>query len=256
MIPAADGTSEVEVSGTTVQENDDDGQEVSGSTVREVSGTTVREVSGTTVPTNPLREPLERTPVENTPPTPRRAGGVDAAHRGEEFSEEREPVGEVVAFPSRQRPVASDDDGVDLPKRPDRKTRRPIVGPLGPGCETLHDEAELFWNAYPVQKGWGIVRDRWRSARREASFETIMDGLEAYLHRTDNPHDRGFRPDPARWLREMGWIKPKRNERRGVETTSERMDRLGMTGPDGCEPVNGRRKAPEISFEDLQGSGQ
>lgn len=172
----------------------------------------------------------------------------------EGFAEEGERVGEVVAFPSRYRPVATPEDGGDLPKRPARKSRRGLAGPLCPGCNSLDDEAEIFWNAYPIQKDWGIVRDRWSNARREASFETIMDGLEAYLQRTDNPHDRGFRSDPARWLKGMGWITPKRAERRGVETTTDRLRRLGATGTDGHDAIDGPRKAPAITFEDLGGS--
>lgn len=202
------------------------------------------------------KNPKEPSMNPNTPQPPRDAGGSDVPDRGEEFSEEGEPVGEVVAFPSRQRPVAHPEDRVDLPKRPDRKSRRTLAGPLGPECNSLDDEAEIFWKGYPDPVAWGDVQKEWAKARKVASFEVIMNGLDAFIRRTDNPRDRGFRPSPARWLEGKRWMDPERTGQRGVQTTSDMLNRLGMTGPDGCEPVDGRRKAPEISFEDLQGSGQ
>ena len=174
--------------------------------------------------------------------------------RDEGFAEEGERVGEVVAFPSRHRPVATPEDGGDLPKRPDRKSRRGLAGPLCPGCNTLDDEAEIFWQEYPIRENWGTVRRRWKAARREATFEEIMAGLEAYKTRTDNPRDRGFRVTPDKWLDAQKWADERRESARGVETTTDRLRRLGATGTDGHDAIDGPRKAPAITFEDLGGS--
>ncbi len=202
------------------------------------------------------KNPQEPSVNPHTPQTPRNAGGSDVQDWEEDFSEEGEPLGEVIAFPSRQRPVVSSTEGVDLPKRSDRKSRRILAGPLYRECHSLDDEAEIFWKTYPDPVAWGDVQKEWAKARKVASFEVIMNGLDAFIRRTDNSRDRGFRPSPARWLQGKRWIDPERTGQRGVETTSERLKRLGMTGPDGCDAVEGPRKAPEIAFEDLQGSGR
>ncbi len=200
-----------------------------------------------------LKNPNEPSLNPHTPPTPRRAGGAGVPDRKEGFAEEGERVGEVVAFPSRQRPVANPDAGHELPKRPDRKSRRTLAGPLCPGCNTLDDEAEIFWQEYPIRENWGTVRRKWKAARREATFEEIMAGLEAYKTRTDNPRDRGFRVTPDKWLDAQKWADERRESARGVETTTDRLRRLGATGTDGHDAIDGPRKAPAISFEDLGG---
>lgn len=204
-----------------------------------------------------LRNPKEPSLNPHTPPTPRNAGGADVPNPDDEFAEKGDAAGEVVAFPSRQQSAASTTaDRVDLPKRPDRKSRRGLAGPLCPGCDTLDDEAQIFWSEYPNPEAWGAVRENWTAARREASFEKIMAGLEAYKARTDNPRDRGFRISPARWLKEIWWVNPKRTDRRGVETTTDRLNRLGATDTDGPDAIDGPRKAPAITFDDLEGRGQ
>jgi len=248
MIPAADGTSEVEVSGTTFQEK--------GPDAKEVSGSTVREVSGSTVPTNPLREPLERTPVKNTPPTPREAGGANVPDQDDGFAEKQDAVGEVVPFPSRRSPAASPDEGIELPKRSERKSRHTLAGPLCPGCHSLEDEAEIFRREYPIRENRGLILRKWKAARREATFEEIMDGLEAYKARTDNPRDRGFRVTPDKWLDAHKWADEPRETPRGIETTCDRLRRIGVTGADGYAAIHGPRKAPAITFEDLEVRGR
>lgn len=200
-----------------------------------------------------LKNPNEPSLNPHTPPTPRRAGGAGVPDREEGFAEEGGRVGEVVAFPSRQRPVADPDAGHELPKRPDRKFRRGLAGPLCPGCNTLDDEAEIFWKEYPDPVAWGDVQKQWAKARKVASFEVIMSGLDAFIRRTDNPRDCGFRPSPANWLMGKRWIDPERTGRRGVETTTDRMNRVFATGTDGHDAIDGPRRAPAISFEDLEG---
>lgn len=197
------------------------------------------------------KNPNEPSLNPHTPPTPRRAGGAGVPDREEGFAEEGERVGEVVAFPSRQRPVANPDAGHELPKRPDRKSRRGLAGPLCPGCKTLDDEAEIFWKEYPDPVAWGDVQAEWAKARKVASFEVIMSGLDAFIRRTDNPRDCGFRPSPAKWLKGKRWIDPDRNGRKGMETTSDRLNRVFATGTDGHDVIDGPRRAPAISFEDL-----
>ena len=199
------------------------------------------------------KNPNEPSLNPHTPPTPRRAGGAGVPDREEGFAEEGERVSEVVAFPSRQRPVANPDAGHELPKRPDRKSRRTLAGPLCPGCNTLDDEAAIFWREYPIRENWGTVLRKWKAARREATFEEIMAGLDAYKTRTDNPRDRGFRVTPDKWLDAQKWADEPRESARGVETTTDRLRRLGATGTDGHDAIEGPRKAPAITFEELGG---
>lgn len=171
-------------------------------------------------------------------------------------AEEGEQVSEVVLFPSRQPVTSVSTAQADLPKMPSRRPPTNLAGELCPGCDTLDDEAEIFWNEYPNPEAWGAVCRAWRGARRMATFEQIMEGLDAYIRRTDNSRDRGFRAAPANWLKDRRWVDPERTERRGVETTSERMNRLGLAGPNECGEIDGPRKAPAIIFEDLQGGGR
>lgn len=247
--------------------NDDDfstsrlaetGQNPSGvcaTTVGGVSATTVAGVFATTVAPIHGNNSLENS-WENTPPTPRRAGGADTPDRHDGFTEKQDAQGEVVPFPSRRSPVANPEDRIDLPKRPDRKSRRTLAGPLFPGCNTLNDEAAIFWNEYPDPVALGDVEREWEKARKVATFEQIMAGLEAYIRRTDNPRDAGFRATPANWLRGKRWIDPERKNHRGIETTTDRLCRVFGTGTDGNAAIDGPRKAPAITFEDLEGRGR
>lgn len=247
--------------------NDDDfstsrlaetGQNPSGvcaTTVGGVSATTVAGVFATTVAPIHGNNSLENS-WENTPPTPRRAGGADTPDRHDGFTEKQDAQGEVVPFPSRRSPAASPDEGIELPKRSERKSRHTLAGPLCPGCHSLEDEAEIFRREYPIRENRGLVLRKWKAARREATFEEIMDGLEAYKARTDNPRDRGFRVTPDKWLDAHKWADEPRETPRGIETTSDRLRRIGATGTDGYAAIDGPRKAPAITFEDLEGRGR
>lgn len=60
---------------------------------------------------------------------------------------------------------------------------------------------ELFWEMYPNKVGKPVAAKKFSAALRVASLETIMDGLSAYVAKTDD------RPwcNPATWLHQQRW---------------------------------------------------
>jgi uncharacterized protein YdaU (DUF1376 family) len=60
-----------------------------------------------------------------------------------------------------------------------------------------------FWPAYPQKVGKGQARKAWRTARRSASVDAILAGLERY--KRAKPPERDWRY-PATWLNGEGWL--------------------------------------------------
>lgn len=65
----------------------------------------------------------------------------------------------------------------------------------------LAAEFETFWQRYPRKRSKGFARRAWNTARKKASFEEIMAGLERYKFDT-RPE---FRPYPGTFLNGERW---------------------------------------------------
>jgi hypothetical protein len=202
-IPAADRISGTEVSGTTVRENDDDAQWVSGTTVRGVSGSTVPEVSGSTVPTNPWREPMEEPLYTQTV----YSGGFD----------ER-----VVQFP--------------------KNGGSKYFGGIDPRFKSVIDEFNHVWAEWPWRDRdlaerpeediLGITRANWCTARKVASYEQITQVLGHYVDDCERTViDDEYVTRLRYWLEGKRWT----DEYGEAPTTEGEPDFLSKAGTDAME---------------------
>lgn len=78
--------------------------------------------------------------------------------------------------------------------QPDRTPATPAV--------RVQDSAEFsqFWQKYPRRVGKGAARPAFAKARKSASFEAIMAGLDRPW-----PTDPRYVPHPATWLNQQRW---------------------------------------------------
>jgi len=89
-----------------------------------------------------------------------------------------------------------------------------------------------FWPAYPQKVGKGQARKAWRTARRSATVDAILAGLERY--KQAKPAERDWRY-PATWLNGEGWLdeiaappKPSVNYMNGGSGFEGRKDRSAL----------------------------
>ena len=68
----------------------------------------------------------------------------------------------------------------------------------------MPDGFSQFWAAYPRRIGKLAAQKAYQKARRGASAEEILAGLEAYM--LTMPREERFRPHPATWLNQGRWM--------------------------------------------------
>lgn len=109
-----------------------------------------------------------------------------------------------------KRNEASQVTDSDAPSSPEGFPQTPFLNPSIPnppsppkgGSSPAESEFDAtFWPAYPHKVGKPDARRKFVIARRKASLETIMAGLDAYRSKTDD------RPwcNPATWLHQERW---------------------------------------------------
>ena len=70
-----------------------------------------------------------------------------------------------------------------------------------PSPETI-DQFDQFWQAYPRKCSKGLARRAFLKARKNTSFELIMDGLRNFQF---DPREK-FVPYPATWINQERWL--------------------------------------------------
>jgi hypothetical protein len=73
-----------------------------------------------------------------------------------------------------------------------------------PRMVTLPNDFQAFWTAYPRREAKLAAFKAYTKARRLASAEDILAGVERY--KVQMPEERRFRPLPASWLNAGRWM--------------------------------------------------
>ena len=124
------------------------------------------------------------------------------------YQDEEGPQLRVIEGPRRAHEGPTEGPNKKEDKEVKEEESPPIVPQDGgrDGQLTVDQEFhEIFWPAYPHKvgkSGRGGAEGAWRSARKKASLETIMDGLRRYI--ANKPPDRNW-CNPATWLNQTRW---------------------------------------------------
>jgi hypothetical protein len=93
---------------------------------------------------------------------------------------------------------------------------------------SLDSEFDEVWSLFPRKIDKGHARLAYRSARKKAAFDQILDGIRrlALKHQTTEPK---FIPYPATWLNGEGWLDE--DKPNGHDSGSAIPERSKPTGP-------------------------
>jgi len=102
---------------------------------------------------------------------------------------------------------ASDLQDVSISKQHDPRARSPSPSPRKKESGSLRspverdDEFQAFWKAYPRKsEGPAKCRKAFEKAKKAATFDVIMSGLQRYPFKPD------FIPMPSTWLNDERWL--------------------------------------------------
>jgi len=103
----------------------------------------------------------------------------------------------------------------------------------------MDEEFEAFWQQYPRKVAKGYARRQWPKARRLASFEEIMEGVERYRKEVQGKEPQ-YIAHPSTWLNGERWT-----DEVGVNRSAEppaRKPPPGFWQPTAFQPIDAKTK--------------
>jgi hypothetical protein len=123
---------------------------------------------------------------------------VDVVQRLTAEIASRAPLLSLNGSPDKEERVSP----APLPKEETNLSLIPLIPNL---IRSLDNEFEEVWALFPRKTAKGKAREKYRAARKQASFDTILTGIRKHALECQTT-EKQYIPHPATWLHQQRWL--------------------------------------------------